>query len=525
MKSNSISILDCTLRDGGYINEWNFGEIAVIEIANNLSLAGIEYIELGFLNFDKNRIVGKTIFNDFDEINKYVNRNSKSKFLGMIDIKNPFPLEKIPLRSNTSIDGLRIIFKKQMVNEALEYSKIIVSKGYELFIQLVATNFYSEEELETTLKLFSRLKPECISIVDTFGSIKRQNFLTLVELFDKYVSKKISLGYHGHNNLLQANENAELFINLGLERNIVVDSSIMGMGRGAGNLHTEVFAGYLNDLYGKGYNTLRLLDIVDDHISFIRKTRFWGYSIEYYLSGLINVHPDYAKFLMEKGTLSHKSISEIFNKMTQNQKLDYHSDIAEQIYIEYNKFFYDDRENLKTLGKQLNSSPLLVIGPGKSIITNLNIIKKYIDEHNPVIISLNFYSDLVNSDYIFITHEKRYKKLKNSLSKIIVTSNVNNRNISDIVINQSSFIETSDNIIMFNSACMFLNILYYLGVKSVSIAGLDGYEPSGSNYFSEEYEYYFDKELLVKKNALIKKYFQKMTNTLFINQLTDSKYL
>ena len=217
---NKISLLDCTLREGGYINDWNFGLETIKGFITKIEKTGIEFFEIGFLkniNYNSN----KTIFSNMDEIKTIISpKKNKIKYVAMIDINDKIPIDQIKKNDGTSIDGIRLIFKKNKIQEAYEYSKELKKLGYLLFIQFVSTDTYKEEEFIEGIKLFNELEPYAVSIVDTFGLMKKNMFTKLVTIADKYLNKEIELGYHAHNNLQQAQSNSETLVEMNLNRNI-----------------------------------------------------------------------------------------------------------------------------------------------------------------------------------------------------------------------------------------------------------------------------------------------------------------
>ena len=189
----NIYLLDCTLRDGGYINDWRFGEKAIKEIGKKLAQTGFEIFEVGFIKgdtYDPNRAV----FPDVQSISQMIQPKSSSmKYVGMLDMSAPVPLDRIPPYDGTSIDGIRVIFKKNKINEAFEYCKKIQELGYFISVNFVGTDLYTDKEFIEGIELFNQLIPFAGSIVDSFGLIKRNQFLRMVYLADNYLADGIAL--------------------------------------------------------------------------------------------------------------------------------------------------------------------------------------------------------------------------------------------------------------------------------------------------------------------------------------------
>ena len=155
---SNIKVLDCTLRDGGYINDWNFGTEKAKVIISLLQKAMIDYIEVGFLTTEKST-QNQTLLDSFDKIKTFLpEKYEKHRLFGMITY-GKFPIEKVPEMQNSSVEGLRVIFKKSQKEDALDYCEKIKAKGYKLFINPTLTDQYSDEELLILLKEIQAIKP------------------------------------------------------------------------------------------------------------------------------------------------------------------------------------------------------------------------------------------------------------------------------------------------------------------------------------------------------------------------------
>jgi 4-hydroxy 2-oxovalerate aldolase len=521
----NIQLLDSTLRDGGYINNWQFGEKAIIDITAKMVRTGIENVEIGFIRdivYDKNY----SLFSSNDQMAKIISPKSKNtKYVGMIDIEAPMPLDKLGPRVPDSIDIIRVIFKKDKIDKAYEYCKSVKDLGYEVFIQMVATTSYSDRELIEVLEKFNKLMPEAIYIVDTFGLIKKKDFLRMVQIADNNLDPIIMLGYHSHNNLQQAAGNAEALSEMNLKRDIIIDACVFGMGRGAGNLNLELFAGYLNENYDKSYRLEPMLEVIDEYLNDIFAKEFWGYSLPYYLSATNNCHPNYAKYFAEKGTLTLKAFNEILKTIPHDQKEIYKKEHAEEIYLTYQQNFYNDKVAVEYLRQEFAGKEVLLIGPGSSVHTFEDKIIEYVKTNHPIVISLNFIPEGIKPDYVFSTHMRRYSKIQEHDGiNTIITSNIRDPKQYNFMINFSSYTcESSE--VMDNSGIMCLNFLFHLGNRKTILAGLDGYDKkSQKNYINSGLEFAFSNEVIELRNQQLKTEIRKLSNSMQISFLTPSIY-
>lgn len=523
-----INVLDCTLRDGGYVNDWAFGKDAIAGLLNNMSLANVECVEVGFLRpvpYDENR----SLFPDKASLDGILKNKSKNvKYFVMYDVSNPVDIDSFPKNDGKGIDGIRVIFKKDRINDGIVAVKKFMSLGYLVAANFVSTNFYTDEEFIDGIKIFNEIKPYTITIVDTFGSMKNDEFLHYIKLADEYLDKDIVLSYHAHNNLQQAYQNSVSFVNLNLDREILIDASVFGMGRGAGNLNIELFAEYLNANFKKDYHIVPILEIMDEYLQDTYKKNFWGYSLPLYISGTLNVHPNYAIYLAEKNTLTEKSLYEILKNIKEEDRQKYKKEIAENYYVEYMNVYRDDAGDIEKLANELKGKNILVLAPGRSINDNKDRINAELAKSDTIGISLNFYNKDFNTDYLFSSNMRRYSKLDDKIgsdikTKVILTSNMREAKNKDYVINFFSLALESKDIID-NAALMVFKLLIKLGISSVKVAGMDGYDVHNPYVYSDESTQFDFSNVADMRNKLIKKELEQIRKSLKVEFITKSLY-
>lgn len=523
-----INVLDCTLRDGGYVNDWAFGKDAIIGLLNKMSLANVECVEVGFLRpvaYDENR----SLFPDKSSLDSILkNKNKNVKYFVMYDVSNPIDIASFPKNDGKGIDGIRVIYKKDKLSDGIAAVKKFMELGYLVAANFVSTNFYTDEEFIDGIKIFNEIKPYTITIVDTFGSMKNDEFLHYVRLADQYLDKDIMLSYHAHNNLQQAYQNAVSFVNLKLDRDILIDASVFGMGRGAGNLNLELFAEYLNTNFGKDYHIVPVLETMDEYLQETYRKNFWGYSLPLYISGTLNVHPNYAIYLAEKNTLTEKSLYEILKNIKEEDRQKYKKEIAENYYIEYMNVFKDDVEDIKKLTDEMKGKNILVLAPGRSINDNKEKINEELSQSDTIGISLNFYNNDFKTDYLFSSNMRRYSKLDDKIgndikTKVILTSNMREAKNKDYVINFFSLALESKDIID-NAALMVFKLLIKLGISSVKVAGMDGYDVHNPYVYSDESTQFDFSNVADIRNKLIKKELEQIKKSLKVEFITESLY-
>lgn len=331
----NIKSLDCTLRDGGYTNDWNFGNKTIINIFRKLVKSNIEIIEIGFLDERIKKSLNKSIMPNTRVINEIFKNENKeqSLVLAMIDY-GTCSINNIDKCSQTFIDGIRVIFKKRDIEGAIEFCKQLIAMGYKVFVQPVSITSYSENEFENLVNYVNVLKPFAMSIVDTYGLMYKEELLKYFKIIENNLDKSIYKGYHSHNNFQMSFSNCiELLKECENDDNIILDSTLYGMGKFAGNTNTELLCSYLNTNYNKSYDINTILELIDEEIIKIYKEKQWGYNLNNYLYATNRCHPKYVKFLIKKNNLSIKSINQLLKKFKNNLIFD--EDLIENVYNEY----------------------------------------------------------------------------------------------------------------------------------------------------------------------------------------------
>ena len=497
-----ISLLDCTLRDGGYINEWRFGKKAIQQIVSKLAKTGIEMIEIGFMKGDVYD-PDCSIFPDIEAFKEVLlEKNDNILYLGMLDMSNPISLDKITDYDGESIDGIRVIFKQDKIDEAFNMCRFIKEKGYKLFVNFVNTDCYTDKEFIEAIEKYNEIAPAGMTIVDTFGTLNRKDFLRLVAIADNNMEDDIMLCYHAHNNLQQAFGNAEALVEMNLSRNIGIDACVFGMGRGAGNLNIELFADYMNQNYGTSYRITPMLEIMDEYLSDFYKTQFWGYSLPLYLSAVHGCHPNYAIYLAEKNKLTEKAFNELLRDISPKDKLIFNREKAENYYRKFMENYVDDSEAINRLSAMVQDKKVILLAPGKNLRIYHEKISDQIDD-NTIIFSINFYSDTYKSSYVFTGNIRRFEKLIGEANaNIIATSNIPDCYLAQYVVNFSSY-TGNHNEIFDDSGLMALRLLISIGVKEVYIAGMDGYDETGKNYYEDGFASYYSESTTGKTQMVL----------------------
>lgn len=521
---SNMQILDCTLRDGGYINDFRFGKNGIKKIISQLTLAGIDIVECGFLE-DGEYDEECSVYNRVEQISPLLPADHRNTMYVAMACYGEYDISQLSDFDGKTIDGIRVTFHYNEVDEALEYCKAIIAKGYKVFVQPVGTSSYTDEQLFNLVKNVNDLQPYAFYLVDTLGLMLKDDILRFYYLINQNLNPSIHFGFHSHNNLQMSYSNSQVLTELNSKRIISLDASVNGMGRGAGNLNTELIAYYLNSKERR-YEVEPILEVVDEYINKIHEQFTWGYDVPHYLAAINGCHPNYAAFLMSKQTLTVKNIGTILRMIEPEKRSLFNKQVAESKYREFQEREINDTQTLAKLRNDISGRNVLILGPGASIKTNNEKIAEVIKNEDCITISVSFVPEEFDCDYTFLSNLKRYNTTFNPNNrdiKLIHTSNIAVDNDESYVLNYSELIN-EDDVIMDNTAMMLLNLLIRLNPKKVYLAGLDGYDVETSNYYLDRLVLPQEAERMIAMNKSITAKIDDLRQVLEIEFVTPSKY-
>lgn len=297
---NKIEILDCTLRDGGYVNNWAFDNETALAIRDGLYDAGVRYIELGIMGTG-GEATKSTKFSDFSQVEPLLVDRKEDCHYAIMVTQAEAPKFEFPVCSEKTVDLIRIAFFKEELMDAISTAKQLKEKGYLVFMQAMATFMYSEEELNALVEDINKLQPDGFYLVDSFSTLYTDDIRYYTDTILSRLDKNICFGLHAHNNLQMAYANCIEFFSTKTEHMLIADGSIYGMGRGAGNVPLELLMEYLNKKNKKKYDIRKVLTLFQSHIKKIYEEYGWGYSAEYYLTASKDTNSVYGWYLTRKG--------------------------------------------------------------------------------------------------------------------------------------------------------------------------------------------------------------------------------
>jgi 4-hydroxy 2-oxovalerate aldolase len=308
MTRDNCKILDCTIRDGGLVNNWDFSVEFVQDLYKGLSAAGVEYMEIGYKNSPKllKGEAGPWRFLDEEFLRKVIPQKTETKLSALVDIGRVDENDILP-RSESMLDLIRVACYIKDVDKALELVQTFHDKGYETSLNIMALSHVLEHELVEAFADIAKSPVDIVYIVDSYGSMDAKDMDYLIDKFQSLLPNK-QLGVHTHNNMQLAFSNTLVGVNKGIT---YLDSSVYGMGRAAGNCPTELLVSYLKN---PRYELRPVLDIIERHMIPLREKVEWGYIIPYMISGALNEHPRVAMALRD-GEDKDKYV-EFYDKLT-----------------------------------------------------------------------------------------------------------------------------------------------------------------------------------------------------------------
>ncbi|HEX3043385.1 MAG TPA: aldolase catalytic domain-containing protein [Bacillota bacterium] len=285
-----IKVLDCSIRDGGLINNCNFEVSFVKAVYDTCVAAGVDYMEMGYKASRKifsPTEYGLWKFCDEDDIRRIVGENKTSlKLSVMADADRTDYHEDILPKTQSVIDMIRVATYIHQIPTALDMVKDSHDKGYETTLNLMAISVVPEHELNEALEILAQSEVDVIYLVDSFGALYSEEVQALTRKYIKYAhetGKKI--GIHTHNNQQLAYANTIESLILGTS---FLDATIGGLGRGAGNCPLELLLSFLKN---PKYHLRPVIQCIQDYIVPLKKKTTWGYDIPYMLTGQLNQHP------------------------------------------------------------------------------------------------------------------------------------------------------------------------------------------------------------------------------------------
>ena len=489
--SNNSNLLDCTLRDGGYNNNWDFSQKLVNEYLKTMSKVGIKYVELGFRSFLSSTFRGSNWYTTDSYINslkiptnlKIVVMVNASQIINQKNLINSINL-LFNQKKKSKVDLVRIASHFSEIDKTLIIVKQLKKLGYEVAVNLMQISEQNDEKILNISKKLSLSPVDIVYFADSLGSMKYPQIDKVIRNIKFYW--KGPLGVHMHNNLNQGLLNNIHCLNKKIEW---IDSTIMGMGRGAGNAATEYFLIEYKKYFKKELNIIPLQSLIKKYFIELKNKYEWGPNSFYYLAGMYGIHPTYIQEMISTG-FNDSEILAAINQLKISEGSKYNADL---VRAEFQKDIKLKTGNWSPANK-IKKRDTLLIASGPKSEEYIGAIEDYIKKNKPYVIALNtnvkLEKKLINiyaacNPLKFIADIDSFRKLKRPLvaPKSILDENIK-RKLSKIKIfnfgvgleqNTYKFFKNGTIIPKFYTLAYALAIATCGKSKQILLAGFDGY--------------------------------------------------
>jgi len=349
-------LLDCTIRDGGYVNDWKFSEKQIRECYIACTNAGVDYMEIGFRNFKKPELLNKygpSFFCEEDYLNRVVGDINGCKLAIMVTI-NAFDMEDFVPKSESKISMVRVLMAYhgsknksddevdiQQLLDGVKQIEKLVDLGYEVSFNIGRIDKMSKQQLYEMCRILSNTNISYFTMADTYGSVDLDKIEKLIPyikfLFNEVFETKIKIGFHAHDNMSNGTCKALYSLKYGTD---MIDGCILGYGRGSGNAKTELIMMDLNKNYNKTYDFISIIEYGDKHlINYKECLNNLCYNVVYALSSYFGCHVTYGIDVVENyDKMEVRDIYNVFkNLKEQNKHMFYWDKLFMEVYNNYLK--------------------------------------------------------------------------------------------------------------------------------------------------------------------------------------------
>jgi 4-hydroxy 2-oxovalerate aldolase len=326
-----LSVLDCTLRDGGLALEdcslngercRVFNKKITTNFINVIKNSKIDIIEIGSIEKSRKDKTCFSIYQNIQQVSKFIPLQKNSGQMYVALYRGPDTLHhEIPECDNSLCQGVRVIIRYSEIEKSLDFCHMLSDKGYKVFVQPMVTMRYTDKQIELLINRSNNFKAYALYIVDSYGYMTPTDIFNLYKKFDHKLSKQIRIGFHSHNNMNLAFSNVQAFINQKTSRSLIIDSTIMGMGQGAGNIQTELLISYLNS--SKNTKSKYNFNYVLDSCEIIEKyliDNLWGYSVKNLLPAINKAAYKFSSQFRKKYKMSYSQINTLLSNMPKRLK-------------------------------------------------------------------------------------------------------------------------------------------------------------------------------------------------------------
>ncbi|MFC1805327.1 hypothetical protein ACFLZ3_05850, partial [Candidatus Omnitrophota bacterium] len=456
-----------------------------------------------------------------------------------------FDLGDLGPRDEELVELIRIAVHKNKVEEAVKLSEKIKEKGYKVSINLVGYSNYTDSERRDRVSLLKDADIDYLYMVDSYGSILANQIEGLLEPLLELPGKKI--GFHAHNNLQMAFANTLEAIRCGVS---IIDTSVYGMGRGAGNLPSEVILSYMELLNPDKFNVTPVLNLINRYFIEFQRQGHWGYQLPYMISGIFKCHPNYARDLIERREYTIEDIWQILEIIKESDAIGFSKNILEGV-LKKGKFgnrhrlitFKDNKKKSKTKKEKVQipyigryqEKNFLLLANGPNLMKYKEQIDKFIMKYNPIILGANYLGEMFVPHYHAFNNKRRfidYVEEVDQKSKLLIGQYIPGSMIKEYTTREYEILyymdemdnefDIKDGVIQTNCrtiSVLLAGVAIVMGASRIFIAGMDGYlapVSDGRFHFYKEEEA-SDKEVILEKHHWNLKFLEQIDQYLTAN--------
>ena len=484
-------VLDCTLRDGGYYNNWDFSLDLVREYLKSISKSGIKIIELGFRSFPSKSFRGSNWYTTENYINSLnIPKNLKIAVMvnasEIINRKNlEISVKKLFIKKNFSkISLVRVAFHLNELDSTLKIAKVLKNLGYKVGLNLMQISEINQKELTSVSKKINQVNPEVFYFADSLGSLDPSRVKIIIQTIR--ANWKGDIGIHAHDNLGKAILNTKEAIISGVKW---TDCTITGMGRGPGNTQTENFLVELQNSFNKKFHILPILNLIKNYFKDLKVKYGWGTNTYYYLAGLNGIHPTYIQEMLST-KFEDAEILAAIHQLKNSGGSRYNVDLVRS------EFQKNLRLNIGTWSPilQIKKKEVLLIASGPKAKDYKSEIETYIKNKKPYVIAVNtdikIEKKLIDiyaacNPLKLIANTEDYKNLKSPLAipKTLINNSIKKKLNKIKIFNFGVGLEHNTFKFNKNGATMprLFTLVYALSIATsgqaerILLAGFDGY--------------------------------------------------
>jgi len=392
-KNINIKLLDCTLRDGGYYNNWDFSSDLIKDYLEAMVSIQADYVEIGFRLISNNDFKGGCAFSTDSYINSLsIPHELKNKIGVMVngsdilsqgnsksDIHNVLE-ELFALKQQSPVSLVRIACHINEFEDCLPAAIWLKDQGYKVGFNLMQINNANEEKIAELLKLANTYSIDVLYFADSMGSLNTQQIAAIVNTFKNNWNGEV--GIHAHDSMGNAIKNSMQAVNDGASW---VDCTVTGMGRGPGNAQTEYLSIELDNYRNLNTSKTKLFKLIRNHFRSLKEQYGWGINPYYYLAGKYNIHPTYIQKMITDTRYNEEDIVSVIDYLKEQGGSKFNPDVLETA----RHFYSDETKGTWEPEKVIKNNNVLIIGAGPGTVRHRAVIESYIKEHNPFVIALN----------------------------------------------------------------------------------------------------------------------------------------